>query len=184
MTRHEDMLNREWRPVVGYEGQYEVSSCGIVRGVDRVLSHGHRWKGRVLRQKRIGAGYLAVDLCKDSKYTTKLIHRMVLEAFVGPCPEGRQGCHGDGDKTNNCVANLRWDTPLGNAADRHEHGTAVYGERVGTRKLSEADVRKILSLQPTTRRERCQLAKQFGVSHSLIYSIVRGWVWKHLHARR
>lgn len=66
-----------------------------------------------------------------------LAHRLVLEAFVGPCPEGMQACHNDGDRMNTRVGNLRWDTPKANSADRWRHGTtgvriAPYLDRLGT----------------------------------------------------
>lgn len=53
----------------------------------------------------------------------RLVHRLVLEAFVGPCPEGMEGCHGDGDPTNNSLGNLRWDTATSNQLDKVRHGT-------------------------------------------------------------
>lgn len=50
------------------------------------------------------------------------VHRLVLEAFVGPCPEGQQACHADDDKANNSLINLRWDSPSANAADMRRNG--------------------------------------------------------------
>jgi hypothetical protein len=49
------------------------------------------------------------------------VHRLVLEAFVGPCPDGMECCHEDGDSTNNRVDNLRWDTHEANVRERLEH---------------------------------------------------------------
>jgi hypothetical protein len=57
------------------------------------------------------------------------VHHLVLEAFVGPRPAGHEAAHGDGDKTNNALANLRWATPKENAADRYRHGTVLFGTR-------------------------------------------------------
>lgn len=68
-------------------------------------------------------GHLHVQLWKDNRPRTVRIHRLVLEAFVGPCPAGLEGCHGDGDASNNRLENLRWDTPSENNYDSVRHGT-------------------------------------------------------------
>lgn len=114
----------QWRPVVGFEGLYEVSDHGSVRGVDRVDSQGRVWRGRVLRQKVHSGGYLCVNLWRNGRGTMRYVHRLVLESFVGPAPDAQShACHGDGDQHNNKVANLRWGTASDNARDRVRHGT-------------------------------------------------------------
>lgn len=64
-----------------------------------------------------------MSLCKKGVQTTKSVHRIVLEAWVGPCPAGLEGCHNDGDYTNNVLSNIRWDTRENNQLDKREHGT-------------------------------------------------------------
>ena len=44
-------------------------------------------------------------------YKTRLVHRLVLETFVGAAPAGMEGCHNDGNRFNKRLENLRWDTP-------------------------------------------------------------------------
>lgn len=110
----------QWRPVVGYEGCYEVSDRGRVRTVPRMVAAGRgAWRHvpqRIRRQAVTNAGYNIVTLSR-SQLTTKLVHTLVLEAFVGPRPVGMEACHYDGDKTNNILTNLRWDTKKANEAD-------------------------------------------------------------------
>ncbi|MBM4587599.1 hypothetical protein GS507_05245 [Rhodococcus hoagii] len=107
-----------WRPVPGYEGSYEVSNHGQVRGLDRYGSDGRRVAGRVLTPGRHHRDrHLQVNLCKDGVARTTLLHRLVLEAFVGPCPDGSVACHWDDDPDNNHVDNLRWGTLEDNARD-------------------------------------------------------------------
>jgi len=65
---------------------------------------------------------------------------LVLATFVGPCPEGHVAYHGDGDRSNNDLANLRWDTPQANADDTLRHGTRARGSRCGATKLAEDEV--------------------------------------------
>lgn len=54
-------------------------------------------------------------------------HRMVAEAFLGPCPKGLEVCHGDGNPINNRVGNLRYDTHRNNMLDAIQHGTFMGG---------------------------------------------------------
>lgn len=118
--------NERWLPVVGYEGIYEVSDHGRVRSVDRVVltaSGTRSYKGKILRIVSRHHGYPGVSLRRPGVRKTGYIHRLVLEAFVGPCPEGMEGCHNDGTASNNRLSNLRWDTSIANAQDKARHGT-------------------------------------------------------------
>lgn len=54
--------------------------------------------------------------------TSRRVHLLVLEAFVGPCPPGLEGCHTNGDGLDNKLTNLRWDTHAANMQDRLRHG--------------------------------------------------------------
>lgn len=122
------MSDEDWRPVVKFEGLYEVSDRGRVRSVDRVIPHRKygqmNARGQVLRLRQHPDGHLRVNLSKSSAVLTRWVHVLVLEAFVGPCPAGMEGCHFDGDPTNNALANLRWDTREGNWHDRKRHAAA------------------------------------------------------------
>jgi hypothetical protein len=121
-----------WRRIPGRDG-YEVSDLGRVRSVDRTvtkMTRGrpalHRLKGRVLKPGTTARGYLVVALGHRG---TIYVHHLVLLAFVGPRPAGHQAAHGDGDRTNNVLSNLRWATPKENTADRYRHGTVLFGTR-------------------------------------------------------
>ena len=114
-----------WRPVVGHEGEYEVSDQGRIRSLDRVITFSdgryRSARGRTLKpwtMKRVG--HQVVGLTGKRKF---LVHVLVLEAFVGPRPDGMVCCHNDGDATNNRVENLRWDTYVENNKDLVRHGT-------------------------------------------------------------
>lgn len=116
-------MDEVWLPVAGFEGRYEVSSSGSVRSLDRLIDPGgrgrRRMRGRVLSQVVTPNGYCSVMLPNGRS----LIHRLVLTAFVGPCPDGMEGCHNDGDRSNNNLENLRWDTRSENNHDAVEHRT-------------------------------------------------------------
>lgn len=107
-----------WLPVPGHEF-YEVSDHSRVRSIDRIVWdkggwYSRRCRGRVLKPWPVARGHLAVGLGASAR---SLVHRLVLEAFVGPRPAGMQGLHNDDDKLNNHVANLRWGTQADNARD-------------------------------------------------------------------
>lgn len=119
-----------WLPVVGYDGLYEVSNLGRVRSLDHYAPHntaasGVQFvRGRVLKTTIYGSPpRVTVTLWRDREQRTRLVHHLVLEAFVGPRPVGTEGCHWDGDATNNRLGNLRWDSHIKNEADKARHGT-------------------------------------------------------------
>lgn len=114
----------EWKPVKGYEGFYEVSDNGDARGVDREIKTNIRnvtvrlKKGKPLSKNLKSNGYFTVDLCKDGKVKTTLVHRIVAEAFL-PNPDGlRFVNHKDSDRKNNKVTNLEWVT----SSENRRHG--------------------------------------------------------------
>lgn len=122
-----------WKDVPGYEGLYVVSDLGRVKSIERFA----KTKGGALR--RVGekvlaaqdnaAGYRHVRLCKDGVLTTLLLHCLILEAFVGPRPEGMEARHRDGVRSNNTLRNLVWGTKKENADDRVSHGTSPLGAK-------------------------------------------------------
>lgn len=119
-------MSETWLPVVGWEDLYEVSDLGRVRSLDRVVAFGQRERvaqGRVLKPGKDVHGVRYVQLTGDGRRKVCRVHLLVLEAFVGPRPEGMEGCHWDDDKENNCIANLRWDTHAANMQDAIRNGS-------------------------------------------------------------
>lgn len=97
-----------WKDIKDYEGLYQVSNLGRVKSLDRIDSNKHPIKERLLKCGKVDGGYLAVALCKNGKYKTFLIHRLVAQAFI-PNPNNLpQVNHKDENKHNNCVQNLEW----------------------------------------------------------------------------
>ena len=107
------MSGEEWRPVVGYEGRYSVSSRG------QVYSH---LSGRIRRVNTNRGGYRQVKLSGADGNQTLSVHRVVADAFLGARPDGLMIRHLDGDKTNNAVENLAYGTAEENWADRRRLG--------------------------------------------------------------
>lgn len=110
-----DESSERWRPVLGWEGLYEVSSEGRVRRLRN---------GQASNPKRNtpGAqGYDVVSLSRGGQTYTFTVHTLVLEAFEGPRPEGTEARHLDDNRGNPSLANLEWASPKRNAQDRVDH---------------------------------------------------------------
>lgn len=115
----------EWRPVVGFDGLYEVSNLGEVRSIAR--RQGTR-VGRILTGRLSTSlndtwrtRYLRVALYRDSKRHDTPVHHLVAEAFLGPRPLGLEINHKDGNPQNNRVDNLEYVTHSENV----RHGWAT-----------------------------------------------------------
>lgn len=115
-----------WREVLGHEGLYEVSDQGLVRSVDRIV---FRSDGMTVRRAGIRlkvsvsmSGYPYVCLSRQGVERRYRVHRLVLEAFIGPRPAGMECCHGDGNQGNCRLSNLRWATQQENLEDALRHG--------------------------------------------------------------
>jgi DNA-binding XRE family transcriptional regulator len=121
-------------------------------------------------------GYRTIVLVRDGKHIQKRIARLVLEAFVGPAPNGLVARHGVNGKKDDSLGNLRWGTQEENMADKRRDGTLVYGERQHLAKLTYVKAQEIRSLAGDFTRE--ELAKRFGVHKDTIRDVINGRVWK------
>lgn len=160
------MQDEIWKPVVGYEAGYEISNLGRIRALEKISAQGHWLRAKLLKPVFHKQGYLCVVLFGRTK-KGMLIHRIVLEAFVGPAPAGMEGCHNNGIKTDNRLSNLRWDTQSANQADRIRHGTAFTRANHPLAKLRPWDVERAADMS------RCgathdAIAALFGVSRRAV----------------
>lgn len=105
------MIEEIWKSIPEYP-DYEVSNLGRVRSY-------RRKNVRILKTTPDTRGYLQVHL--HGQGHTR-VHKLVMLAFVGPCPDGMEVCHGPDGLGNNCLDNLRYDTHLGNMQDRIRDG--------------------------------------------------------------
>jgi len=92
-----------WKPIIGFESLYSVSSNGRVM---RTSAGGAAVVGRILSPATDTDGYKRLQLCKEGFCSTKKVHRLVAEAFVGSIPIGYTVNHIDGIKANNRADNL------------------------------------------------------------------------------
>lgn len=178
----------EWRDVPGYEGLYAVSDSGQVKSLERFIHQATRWGGMVSRrwpEKLLAQtpdngpyayGRLQVKLSKDGKAKTHLVHRLVAAAFLGPCPDGCEVAHNDGDVSNNRVENLRYATPRENTHDKFMHGTVLRGSQIGNSKLTEEQA---IAIKSANGRYQ-EIADRFGIAIAQVSRIKSGKRWGHL----
>lgn len=120
-----------WKPVLGYEGLYEVSDQGRVRSVETIVKSSCRNGGtrirpsKILRAAKKSNGYLSVDLGRDGKIKTRAVHRIVAEAFLPAEPGKTQVNHKNLNKLDNRPVNLEWCTPGENIRHAHENGACA-----------------------------------------------------------
>lgn len=166
----DEMRKREvWRAVKGYPG-YTVSSHG------RVCSR-RRGSPYMIHIGLSSNGYPTVRLSpgKRGQGMNILVHRLVLEAFVGPRPAGCQAFHLDGDRKNNKLANLEWRSP----ADVPNRPSP--GEANGRSKLNDIMVRDIREAREAGASIKA-LAEIYEVTPPTISAIVHRRTWRHVHA--
>jgi hypothetical protein len=116
------MSPERWLPVVGWDGYYEVSDHGRVWSCARVIERCDgqimTLPGRMRTPAVDSSGHFQLQLCRDCRHVNAFVHHLVLEAFVGPRPDGLECRHLDDVKSNNHVSNLCWGTGSENRLDR------------------------------------------------------------------
>lgn len=168
----EDTELEQWRPIPGMNGNF-VSTLGNVYSV------------RTRRLRRFSVlpkrGYRTLNY---SGGVCRLVHRIVLETFVGPKPDGMEACHLNGVAWDNRLVNLKWVTHSENELHKRQHGTAVVGERHPRAKLTWADVCEMRRLRTEEGRTYPELALRFGLKQGTVYCICVGRTWKHATTER
>lgn len=171
----------EYRECPGYEG-YAVGNDGSlwsawkkVRILGRrgcTVEKSNSWTRLTSKPNRYG--YVKSEFRGGVRVN---VHRLVLEAFVGPCPKGMQACHfPDPNRSNNRLSNLRWDTPKNNHDDKRKHGTDFGGARNPSALLTKTDVDLIRSLSGFLSQP--EIASIFNVNRRTIGRILLGRSWK------
>lgn len=162
-----------WRPVAlpDWKDLYEVSDQGRVR---RTATK------RVLKPGAHPRGYHSIVFSNAPLRTCKLVHRLVLEAFVGPCPKGLETLHGNGVRTDNRLSNLRWGTSSENEDDKRRHGTSSQGTGNAMVKLTEEQVQEVRTRYANGGESQKTLAAAYGVAQGTISRLVTGARWGHL----
>ena len=116
---------------------------------------------------------------KDGNKVTRWAHRLLTEAFNGPCPEGKECRHHDGNRLNLNRENLSWATHKENCSDRSKHGTQVKGEKATFAKVTEKDVLWIRE-KDKEGWSSSEIAKRLPITPRAVRFIRDRETWKHI----
>lgn len=189
------MKTDEWKWIPGWKGFYKISLSQKVKSVSRVVYRKNRWGGisSCLIPEKIlkpvlhkSTGYLLVSLANNGRVETLHIHTLMLNTFVGPCPEGMECRHINDVKTDNRYPeNICWGTPKENQSDSRRNGTMrkAKGEDHCRAKLTNTDIRIIRAIFKLRRNKRgvqIELGKRFKVSRQAIQQILKKETWSHV----
>lgn len=180
-----DMTNLQnpsetWKPVVGYETLYEVSTFGQVKALPVTKKRGNGLQNRgevILKHSKKRRGYLQVTLHNTEGRKRYIgVHQLVALAFI-PNPDNKPTVnHKDGNKGNNYLSNLEWATHKEQTAHADINGLRnIRGEHS---KKSKLNSETILLIRAAT--NSAGLAELYGVNKSTIYKIRKRETWKHL----
>ena len=181
---HDTQINEVWKPIPGHI-KYEVSNMGRVRSIR---------KGIVMKASLTNRGYPMLALGRGPRF---YIHRLVMLAFIGPCPEGYEVNHKDYNRQNPKLENLEYVTGKQNRDYSHANIVAsrARGDRSGPRtrpeafpigeqkwnaKLNPEKVKMIRLLREEHKITLKQLASQFGVDNKVIRNVCNRVTWKHV----
>lgn len=173
-----------WKPVFGFEGQYEVSSLGELRVVERihVRSNGRSIliRQRVMRPCDHNGGYRRYRLMKDGRVHWASANRIVAFAFRGvPSEPNMVAMHLNNIKSDNREVNIAWGTPMENQRQRVADGTSNRGERNVWSVLTDDQV-VALRIARSEGASLADLALQYSVTMTAISKICTGNTWTHV----
>lgn len=174
-----EMTDELWLPVVGFEGRYEVSNYGRLRSLCYGAGPNGRRKRATPKVVKLGTQRIVAYPIYPIDRRPRRIHRLVAEAFLGPCPIGREVAHVDGNPRNSSVSNLRYVTRAENHAHKILHGTDNRGSKNHKAKLTEQDIISIRA-EASVKGINRRLMRKFNVSEATISLIRRRKSWTHL----
>lgn len=166
----------KFRDVHGHP-DYMVSECGEVLSLKRK-------KLRLLTHSKDGWGYRVVGLTSNGVFKSFKAHRLIAEAFLGPCPAGYHVNHKNGNKMDNRVSNLEYVTPAQNTQHAYDTGLNEACRRPGEKhhnsKLSNVSASELLQLKGTMTQKAAAIL--FNLSREHVRDIWNGKKRKHLQS--
>jgi hypothetical protein len=182
-TAYPSVAGVRFKDVAGWPG-YCVGDDGSpwsCRIISSLTGLGNTW--RKLKGIPTKGGYILVQLFSNSRRKTFHVHRLVLDAFVGPRPAGMECRHLDGNPKNNRLDNLCWGTKTENRADSMRHGTLYRkpGEDHPDAFLTEALVREIMQLRLTEGIGYKKISKRLNIDRvKAVEAVIVGKSWNHV----
>ena len=160
-------MNGKWMPIIDFPG-YQISNYGEIRRGEKIL----------LKQLNHN-GYYKIGLFKGGRFYRRFVHRLVLLTFIGPPPEGHETSHLDGDRTNNNLTNLAWESKAANMFRKRLHGTIVQGEKTPQSRLT-ADIVSYVREKYLAGESCPSIAKKLNVHSDTVWMAATRRTWKHI----
>lgn len=171
------MKKEIWKGVPDFEGKYEVSNFGNVRGF---YCGGKKRKEPKNKKPQLNPnGYVYVVLQDGKKLKAWSVHRLVLTVFDKAMPRNIDCCHINHIRTDNRYSNLKWATRKQNEEDKYKSGRGVYGEKNGQSKMTTKMVLKIRGLFKTKMSTHA-IAKLLGLKQQNVWNICNNKTWNHI----
>ena len=160
----------EFRPIIGWEGFYEINNIGDVISL-------YRGKRKIRAQRFDKDGYKLITLkCKARQQTIK-VHREVMAAFIGPCPAGFEVNHKNLIRHDNRIENLEYSTKSSNQLHAWANGRP---RSVSPFTKLNDDLARIIKAEYLATRALTATAKKYGMSRNAVWLLGTGKTWAHL----
>ena len=174
-----------WTPITEFENLYEVSNLGRIKTIKT---------GKIREGYFSNCGYKVINLSKKSKQYVKLVHRLVIDNFIGTEDKTLTVNHKDHNKNNNTLSNLEYMTHEENIKEAWESG--IYNNRVekqkenmkgntiGSRKIYQYDNEGNLINEWNSIKEACKYYGWYPNAHISEcckgkYKTSHGYIWKY-----
>jgi len=164
-----------WKPVLGFEGLYEVSNLGRVKSLARTKQN--HSKMQVVPEKILVismTNYPSLSLWKDGKLTVKKVHRIVAESWICNPHSKPEVNHIDANRTNNKVENLEWVTRAENVKHATDNFLPVRGAAHPSAVLTDSQVEQIRTMSGKQK----DIASMFCISQSNVSTIKNYVSWR------
>jgi len=172
-----------YRPIQGFP-RYRVGDDGTVWSLNNSRANVRPETDGAWRRLYGGTdryGYKKCILMRPDRTRRHAhVHTLILEAFVGPRPDGNGAAHNNGKRDDNRLENLRWDTHKNNIADKIRHGTAQVGEKHPQACLTDNLVRCIREERARTGHGARRIARRLSISVSATSKVIIGKTWLHI----